>query len=161
MIPKFRGLSIDEKSKGEWQYGYLIEDNGQAFIINEVIEANEQYITIGSWCPVVPKTVGQSTGLYDKNGKEIFEGDILKFNDEWDDYCYEGYVDGSIEGINFVEIERETTCFTFGKFQTSDSSLLYFMRDEYLSFEELITDKDFEFEVVGNIYENPELLEVE
>lgn len=102
----------------------------------------------------------QSTGLRDKNGKEIFEGDILKFNDEWDDYCYEGYVDGSTEGINFVEIERETTCFTFGKFQTSDSSLLYFMKDEYLSFEDLITDKDFEFEIVGNIYENPELLEV-
>ena len=103
----------------------------------------------------------QSTGLHDKNGKEIFEGDILKFNDEWSDYCYEGYVDGSTEGINFVEIIRETTCFTFGKFQTSDSSLLYFMRDEYLSFEDLITDKDFEFEIIGNIYENPELLEVE
>lgn len=101
----------------------------------------------------------QSTGLKDKNGEEIFEGDILKFNDEWDDYCYEGYVDGSIEGINFVEIERETTCFTFGKFQTSDSSLLYSMKDEHLSFEDLITDKDFEFEIVGNIYENPELLE--
>lgn len=101
----------------------------------------------------------QSTGLKDKNGKEIFEGDILKFNDEWDDYCYEGYVDGSTEGINFVEIKRETTCFTFGKYQTSDSSLLYFMKDEYLSFEDLITDKDFEFEIVGNIYENPELLE--
>lgn len=101
----------------------------------------------------------QSTGLKDKNGKEIFEGDILKFNDEWDDYCYEGCVDGSTEGINFVEIKRETTCFTFGKFQTSDSSLLYFMKDEYLSFEDLITDKDFEFEIVGNIYENPELLE--
>lgn len=101
----------------------------------------------------------QSTGLKDKNGKEIFEGDILKFNDEWPDYCYEGYADGSIDGINYVEIERETTCFTFGKFQTSDSSLLYFMKDEYLSFEDLITDKDFEFEIVGNIYENPELLE--
>lgn len=103
----------------------------------------------------------QSTGLKDKNGMEIFEGDILKFNDEWNDYCYEGYVDGTIEGINFVEIERETTCFTFGKFQTSESSLLYFMRDEYLSFKDLITDKKFEFEIIGNIYENPELLEVE
>lgn len=58
MIPKFRGLSIDEKSKGKWQYGYLIEDRGRAFIINEVIEANEQYITIGSWCPVDQRTVG-------------------------------------------------------------------------------------------------------
>lgn len=102
----------------------------------------------------------QSTGLFDNNGKEIFEGDILKFNDEWSDYCYEGYVDGSTEGINYVEIEKETTCFTFGKFKTSDSSLLYYMKDENLSFEELIKDEDFEFEILGNIYENPELLEV-
>lgn len=63
MNQKFRGLSIDEKSKGEWQYGYLIEDGGQAFIINEVIEANEQYITIGSWCPIDKNTVSQSTGV--------------------------------------------------------------------------------------------------
>lgn len=73
MIPKFRGLSIDEKSKGEWQYGHLIEDRGRAFIINEVVEANEQYITIGSWCPVNPATLGQSTGLRDKNGEVYLE----------------------------------------------------------------------------------------
>ena len=103
----------------------------------------------------------QSTGLLDKNGREIFEGDILKFNDEWTEYCYEGYVDGSTEGINYVEIERETTCFAFGKTKISDSSLFYLIRDEHLSFEELIKGEDFEFEIIGNIYENPELLEVE
>ena len=34
MIPRFRGLSIDENSKGKMQYGYLIADGEQAFIIN-------------------------------------------------------------------------------------------------------------------------------
>lgn len=102
----------------------------------------------------------QSTGLTDKNGKEIFEGDILKFNDEWDEYCYEGYVDGVSEGINFVEIEKDTTCFGFGKTRIPESSLFDLMNDEHFTFKELITDTSFEFEIIGNIYENPELLEV-
>lgn len=159
MIPKFRGLSVELNGEQNWKYGYLIEDGGESFIINQVIEANEQYITIGSWDPVRPETVSQSTDLKDKNGKEIFEGDILKFNDEWDDYCYEGYVDGSIEGINFVEIKRKKTYFTFGKFKTSGSSLLNLMGYENIPFEDLITYKDFEFEIIGNIWENKELLE--
>jgi len=151
MIPKFR--AYDSSSyKRMYQPDEVMVGNGDIWIIDEDSCDNE-------WIVNNDIHLMQSTGLRDKNNKEIFEGDILKFNDEWDDYCYEGYVDGSTEGINFVEIERETTCFTFGKFQTSDSSLLYFMKDEYLSFEDLITDKDFEFEIVGNIYENPELLE--
>ncbi|MGI0198224.1 YopX family protein [Streptococcus pneumoniae] len=160
MIPKFRGLSIDEKSKGEWQYGHLIEDRGRAFIISEVVEANEQYITIGSWCPVNPATLGQSTGLRDKNGKEIFEGDILKFNDEWNEYCHEGYVDGSVEGVNYVEVVKGEACFEFGKTRYPESSLFIYMEDEHLSFAELVKDKDFGFEIIDNVYENPELLEV-
>ena len=103
----------------------------------------------------------QSTGMRDKNDREIFEGDILKFNDEWNDYCYEGYIDGSIEGINYVEVERETTCFSFGKTKISDSSLFYLINDEHLSFKELIEDEGFEFEIIGNIWEDGELLDVE
>lgn len=102
----------------------------------------------------------QSTGLTDKNGKEIFEGDILKFNDEWDEYCYEGYVDGVSEGVNFVEIEKDTTCFGFGKTKIPESSLFNLVNDEHLTFKELITDTVFEFQIIGNIYENPELVEV-
>ena len=135
MIPRFRGLSIDENSKGKMQYGYLIADGEQVFIINEVVEANEQYITIGSWCPVDPKSIGQSTGLKDKNGKEIFEKDILdykgrkvivKWHGSYASFIYE-FVD---------ELQNRTTEW----------------QPLYLS--------SYHFEIIGNFYENPELLEV-
>lgn len=134
MVLKFRGLSIDENSKGEWQYGYLIvEDRERSFIINEVIEANEQYITIGSWCPVNTETVGRSTGLFDKNSKEIFEGDIL------------GTKDGLLNGI--IEYREDLGMFV--------NSLL-----RYDNFERLCNVASSR-KIIGNIYENPELLEVE
>lgn len=132
MIPRFRGLSIDENSKGKMQYGYLIADGEQAFIINEVVEANEQYITIGSWCPVDPKTIGQSTGLKDKNGKEIFEGDILGTND------------GLLNGV--VEYRTDLGMWT--------NDLLRYNNFERLC--NVVSNR----EIIGNIYENPELLEV-
>lgn len=101
----------------------------------------------------------QSTGLHDKNGKEIFEGDILKFNDEWADYGYEGYVDGSIDGINYVEIKAETTYFTFGKTRIPESSLTDLVENEHYPFEELVNEKSYEFEIIGNIWEDGELLD--
>ena len=141
MIPKFRGLSIDEKSKGEWRYGYLIEDNGEAFIINEVVEANEQYITIGSWCPVRPDTVSQSTGLRDKNGKEIFEGDIIST-----------YTDNLV-------IQKDNL---LGFYVEVGEKRNYFAETVDIEYLDLFA-KDFgvTVEILGNIYENPELLEVE
>ena len=127
MIPRFRGLSIDENSKGKMQYGYLIADGEQAFIINEVVEANEQYITIGSWCPVDPKTIGQSTGLKDKNNKEIFEGDIL------------GTQDCLLNGV--VEYRTDLGMLT--------NSLIRYNNFERLC--NIASDR----EIIGNIYENP------
>jgi len=103
----------------------------------------------------------QSTELFDRNDNEIFEGDVLKFNDEWAEYCHEGYVDGSVEGINFVEVVRGEACFEFGKTRYPESSLFIRMEDERLTFAELIKSRDFEFEIIGNVYENPGLLEVE
>lgn len=102
----------------------------------------------------------QSTGFTDKDGKEIFEGDILKFNDEWEEYCQEGYIDGSTSGVNYVEIGTESTAFIFCKTKYPDSSLFYYANEEHLTFQEIITDTSFEFEIVGNIHTNPELLEV-
>ena len=131
MIYPYRGLSIDENSKGQWQYGYLIEDSGEAFIINEVIEANEQYITIGSWCPVDNESVGRFTGLFDDNLVEIYEKDIL------------GTKDGLLNG--FVEYREDLGMWT--------NSLI-----RYNNFERLCNVASSR-EVIGNVYENPELLE--
>lgn len=131
MNQKFRGLSIDEKSKGEWKYGYLIEDNEQSFIINEVVEANEQYITIGSWYPVRPDTVSQSTGLKDKEGKEIFEGDILGID--------------TSTGIVYVNVYWDT-----------EHALFMLKSEEYNGEEalaEIFEDYTYPFMVVGNILE--------
>lgn len=134
MIPRYRGLSSDENSKGKMQYGYLIADGEQAFIINEVIEANEQYITIGSWCPVYPKTIGQSTGLFDKNGKEVFVGDVIK--------CTRGC-------LHEVYIEKE-----YGGTYIGGMPAIYLkgIRNGYAWTGDEV--------IIGNIYENPELMEV-
>lgn len=144
MIPKFRGISIADDSKGKMQYGYLIVDDNQAFIINEVIEANEQYITIGSWCPIDPKTVGQFTGLKDKNGKEIFEGDIVKrYRSPFLKAKWEYLIETVIKEKASLLLGRE-----FGKnFGT-------------IPFDSPFAKSDL-LEVIGNIYENPELLEEE
>ena len=133
MIAPYRGLSIDENSEGQWQYGYLIEDNGEAFIINEVIEANEQYITIGSWCPVDNESVGRFTGLFDNNLVEIYEKDII------------GIKDGLLNG--FVEYREDLGMWT--------NTLIRYNNFERLC--RVASDR----EIIGNVFENPELLEAD
>ncbi|MDV8514357.1 type II toxin-antitoxin system PemK/MazF family toxin [Streptococcus pneumoniae] len=68
-------------------------------------------------------------------------------------------VDGSVEGVNYVEVVKGEACFEFGKTRYPESSLFIYMEDEHLSFAELVKDKDFGFEIVGNVYENLEFLE--
>ena len=86
--------------------------------------------------PIFLETIGQYTGLKDKNGKKIFEGDIVK-----DDYCiYEVVYDGNGYYVEVVKLLKE--CGT-------DKGVLYDLSDY----------KDLE--VIGNIYDNPELLKEE
>ena len=151
MVPKYRAYDGGSLNR-MYQPDEVMVGNGDIWIIDEDSVA-------GEWIVNNDIHLMQSTGLVDKNGKEIFDGDILKFNDEWNEYCHEGYVDGSVEGVNYVEVVKGEACFEFGKTRYPESSLFIRMEDEHLAFAELIKSRDFEFEIIGNIYENPELLE--
>ena len=110
---------------------------------------------------VIPETVGQFTGLYDKNGKRIFEGDIVKFFDMigvvlFEEGCF-GIVVNDIIDYDWLEeqILPVTGC----------DNLPYFLyNDNFISFWELLwnytaVDEQCDVcEVIGNIHDNPELL---
>lgn len=138
----FRGKRVDN---GEWMEGDLIQSRDKTYIhpkANSFRVSETGLSKLIVLREVYPETVGEYTGLTDKNGKKIFEGDILQdkfgqikivdYSDEWGAFrtCFvralndEGKIVATVGGASFVgTIWRK-------------------------------------YEVIGNIHDNPELLEV-
>lgn len=115
-----------EKIKSNWVYGGIFPQNGDGdfAIIYQQEPTIEKY-------PVYADTVGQYTGLTDKNGKKIFEGDIVKYGDT----------------VHKVVFEQRNGTAYFGLvYSTLETLSLGYYQDLK------------QIEVIGNIYDNPELL---
>lgn len=136
----FRGKtpSQDEHfDDGEWVEGYYTCFNGKEHRIYSGYAETDCGDYYPDWFNVRPETVGQYTGLTDKNGKKIFDGDILAFSDRlvyvhWHDYC------GCWDCSYIKEIDGKPTLHE----DRSPNKWRY------------------KAEVIGNIHDNPELLEV-
>ena len=135
----FRGKRTDN---GKWEYGSLLspdEFNENPYIV--YIDYLNEYGDIGEIsAPVLPETVGQYTGLTDKNGKRIFEGDICKF-----------------KRFNDVHIGKVV-------FNVTTASFIMWYQPIVGAYGEKATQKMLlsvcdNIEVVGNIHDNPELME--
>ena len=132
---KFRGKRVDS---GKWVVGNYIQKNNP-----QIEEPTFWYALIqdmaSDYYEVTPETIGQYTGFKDINGKEIYEGDIIQIPDDYDIY-----------GMNAGEIYE--VIFSHGGFRMkakhNKNSKGYYLDDN---------NSD---EIIGNKFDNPELLEV-
>ncbi|HEM3629300.1 TPA: hypothetical protein U1C40_000031 [Streptococcus suis] len=103
----------------------------------------------------------QSTGLFDKNGAEVFEGDVVKLHHFTECYSDQGgFYEGEEELIGFIKYGyTEDEVKSVGKVYPP-RWLLKTSSDE-IDFSFLYGVHEESFEIIGNVYENPELVEVE
>ena len=139
---KFRGK---KPTNGVWVYGSLVYSNEiQAAIY---FQTGRGLVKSMEWVYVNPETVGQFTGFLDKNGKEIYEGDVLR-SDEYPYSCI-----GDKERDNYYAVVyycEEGACFGIVMVKNPNSSVAG-ISDGIL--DDVEREKMKSFEVIGNIHE--------
>ena len=138
---KFRGKRVDN---GKWVYGNLVNCSDCIYIVYEAFADDYRWGFENVFIPIDHATVGQFTGLIDKNGKEIWEGDIL--------FCHE--YDSSDCGHMIVQTFKNAVV-GFG------SGSYYYYPKGNMKMPHQLLMYAYEPEIIGNIHDNPELLEVE
>ena len=145
----FRGIWVHGNK--EWIEGDLVLDSeGKPHIVDNkyaVYWKGEPIFVCEDECEVIPETVGQYTGLTDKNGKKVFEGDIVKCTDTTYDYSFTAVV---IFGNPNGEYNWGFQLKRISGASANTDILLWFDMD----------DVGACAEVIGNIHDNKELLEV-
>ena len=129
----FRGKRVDN---GEWIYGGYAKCNNREYIFLDIDLVGREWVFKN--IEVIPETVGQFTGLTDKNRKKIFEGDIVEFTDKY------------TRKKGRAEIVFEDFKWKYSGCYYGGNPIVWLC----------IYDKSIEFEIIGNIHDNPELLEV-
>jgi hypothetical protein len=131
MIPKYRAW--DTTNKEMFKDTFAITESGQVVVVEqENVMCPPDYVFVDNL------VIMQSTGLFDEKGEEIFEGDIVQFED-----CY--------EVSDFLYINTGIIEWCQGGFHVTN-------RDSVLM-EDLLDGDSLDVTIIGNIYENPELLE--
>ena len=145
----FKAKRLDN---GEWVEGYYVYCRKRHYILpvlNKAIGFDERE---DEWIEIDPDTICQYTGLTDKNGKKIWENDILR------GYQYPYRFDGNDN--YFAEVTWFENCPAFGIYTFKNpKSNVCGISEGNTEFMENWNSEDWE--VIGNIFDNPELLEVE
>lgn len=127
-----RGKRADDK---EWMFGYFMQEPSGRTLISAYSTLAERW----DWAEVDPSTTGRCTGLTDKNGMKIFEGDILRT--KYGRLCYVSWFNGNAT----LRFDLKPIC--------NLDNLLKKAPDKW----DLWNKENLE--VIGSIHDNPELLE--